>query len=203
MKKLIQIFLLTVLVSVIVPGKCYSQTMGGDHEFSAGVGLLSLDQFFGTIAGDIGRAIVSLGNVSTTNVEIKGAYYLTYQYYIRNRFSAGLTLVTDRVSGDLQNRDDEITGSFKRHYFTIAPEIKFVYMNNKAVRLYGIAGIGYTLGSETTFGLSGAEDGDSKWSHINFQVTPLGIRFGRTFGVFAEIGIGYKGFLSGGMSYYF
>lgn len=177
--------------------------MGGDHEISLGIGNLTLDQILGALLTDGGRTILSLGAENTDNLKFLGAFSFSYKYYLKNRFAAGLTIVSDHVSGDLVDRDEELIGTLKRHYFTIAPEIKWVYVNKVSFRLYGEAGFGYTFGTENSQDIQGTEDEPFHINHFNFQITPLGIRVGKTFGAFAEIGLGYKGVLAAGLSGYF
>ena len=188
---------------IVLPNNAYSQTMGSDHEISLGVGMLTTDQILGALLTDGGRTILSLGSENTDNLRFLGAFSFSYKYYVKNKFAAGLTIVSDRVAGDLVDGDDELIGSMKRHYLTIAPEIKLVYKNERLFRLYGVAGIGYTFGTEHAEDLQGVEDEPFHINHLNFHITPLGIRFGRTVGVFAEIGIGYKGIIAAGVSGYF
>ncbi len=202
--KLKYIYILIFAISLIVlPNKAYGQTMGGDNEISLGVGTLTVDQILGALLTDGGRTILSLGAENTDNLRFIGAYSFSYKYYVKNKFAAGLTIVSDWVAGDLVNGDDELIGSMKRHYFTIAPEIKLVYVNDMAFRLYSVAGIGYTFGTEYSEDTEGVEDEPFHINHFNFHITPLGIRFGRTIGVFAEIGFGYKGVIAAGVSGYF
>ena len=203
MKKYYALLVISVLFLIGLPGKLFSQSETGDHEISLGIGLLSLDEIYGTFAADVGRTIVSLGTEDTDNTKIRGAFSFSYKYFVKNRFAAGLTMVTDRVTGDLVDNSDELTGTFKRHYFTIAPEMKFIYSNKQAFRFYGILGAGITFGSEKTKDLSGADDESNSWTHFNFQITPLGFRFGQSFGIYAELGVGYKGIIAGGISYHF
>lgn len=184
------ICILIIAISVIVlPNKVLGQTMGDDHEISLGVGILTIDQV--------------LGAENTDNLRFLGAFSFSYKYYVSQRFAAGLTIISDRVAGDLVDRDDILIGSMKRHYLTIAPELKLVYVNERLFRLYGTAGIGYTFGTEHSEDLQGVEDEPFHINHLNFHITPVGFRFGRTVGVFAEIGIGYKGVVAAGISGYF
>lgn len=202
--KLKFIYILIFTISLIMlPNEAYAQTMRGDNEISLGVGTLTVDQILGALLTDGGRTILSLGAENTENLRFLGAYSFSYKYYVKNKFAAGLTIVSDWVAGDLVDDDDEPIGSLKRHYLTIAPEIKLVYVNDMSFRLYGVAGIGYTFGTERAEDTQGVEDEPFHINHLNFHITPIGIRFGRTVGVFAEIGFGYKGVIAAGVSGYF
>ena len=133
----------------------FAQSEKGDHEINLGIGLLSADQIYGTFAAEAGRDFISLGTEDYDNTKLGGAISLSYKHYVKDKFAAGLTIVTDRVSGDVVDNSDDPVGSFKRHYFTIAPEIKYVYSNKESFRFYGILGAGITFGSEDIDRLSG------------------------------------------------
>lgn len=182
--------------------KSHSQTIGHDHEFSAGAGFITTDQILSVFI-DIVRTLGSLGNVQSDNVNYTGALYFNYKYYFTPRLAGGLSVVTDKARGDLVNNDDEVLGSFKRRAFTIAPELSLSYINSKSFRMYGLIGAGYTFGSEKSTNELGEENYTAGYNHFNFQVSPLAFRLGRQVGAFAEIGFGYKGILSAGISGYF
>ncbi len=81
------------------------------------------------------------------------------------------------------------------HYITIAPEVRFSYLNKRIVTLYSgfNLGIGIKCGEITDFapvGLTG---------HINLFGVEVGTRW---FGFF-ELGFGNKGVVSSGIGYHF
>ncbi|MBQ6155608.1 MAG: hypothetical protein IJK22_03305 [Bacteroidales bacterium] len=93
-----------------------------------------------------------------------------------------------------------------QHGITLMPELRFSYLNRPHVTLYSAAALGYTI-------FLGRENAsfDEFYSHRlyisefpSFQLTAFGIRAGgeHLFGSF-ELGVGMKGFVSGGIGYAF
>ena len=121
-----------------------------------------------------------------------GTGVLTYKYYINDNFTLGMGMAFENISD---------WGSL----LSFSPEATFKYMDTKdnqiRVRLYGAVSMGICLFT----------DWDNNPNHIDgsglklwaFQATPFGIRIGRKLACFAEIGLGYKGIISGGLSYRF
>ncbi|MFP4488176.1 MAG: hypothetical protein ACLFN1_02630 [Bacteroidales bacterium] len=202
MKKLFAAGLMIILLFTVSNYKSHSQTIGHDHEFTVGVGFVTTDQVLGVFI-DIFRALGTLGNVYSDNVNYTGALYLNYKYFFTPRFAAGLSVLTDKARGDLVNDDDQVLGSFNRRALTLAPEVSLSYVNRKSFRMYGMIGAGYTFGREKSTNDLGEDNYTSSYNHINFQLSPLGLRLGKQIGAFAEIGFGYKGILNIGISGYF
>ena len=109
-------------------------------------------------------------------------------------------------------------GTFSRTAYTLAVEISGAYINHKYVRLYSIFGVGATFKKETDvydlaytqvgagyynangypYGRSGAyPDNVTKF---DAYYSPIGISFGDALRGFIELGVGYKGFINGGLS---
>ena len=74
--------------------------------------------------------------------------------------------------------------------------------------MYSGLGAGYAFG-KTTFKLGDAlefkntNNDNSKINYFTFHVTALGFRVGKKLAAFAELGVGYKGIINGGLSYQF
>lgn len=129
----------------------------------------------------------SLYNGAPFNVS-SGSYSLTYRYYITKDFTLGLGAGTENISN---------WGSF----VTIAPEITGTYLDTRKsrvrVRLYGAF----------SYGISIFTNNDLKEGHANnngvwftgLQATPFGIRIGRQFAYYAEVGFGYQGLVHTGI----
>ncbi len=202
MKKLLTVSILTLIICQASIMESFSQNLKGDHEFSAGAGFVTTDQIIGVLI-DITRTLGTLGYVQSDNVNYTGAFYFNYRYYISPKVAAGLSLVADKASGDLVDNDDNMLGHFKRNAVTIAPEMTLSYVNNKSFRLYGLIGVGYTIGNEKSTNDIGEDNYTAKYNHFNFQISPIAFRVGGRIGAFAEIGFGYKGIIGAGINGYF
>ena len=155
-----------------------------------------------------------------------GAIFATYRYHINRRFSLGITAAFENeqgtywdnsynynyqyyyVSGGFAPNYFDHHGTFTSSSFTIAPELTFNYGDfaHGLVRLYSTVGIGYTYRNEIVKEAMTNQEFRApyiKALHANAYVSPLGVRFGRQFGGFFELGIGYKGILNYGVTYRF
>jgi len=86
---------------------------------------------------------------------------------------------------------------YNESMFTLLPTARFSYLNRPFVTLYSQIALGYTWdllqnGNNYDFG-----------SHIGYQVTFIGVNFGKDVFGSAEIGFGFKGFVNAGIGYKF
>ena len=68
--------------------------------------------------------------------------------------------------------------------------------------MYSGVSIGYTLES-ADFTTSNASIEDKNDGYFNFQLNAIGLRVGKSLAGVAELGVGYKGFASVGLSFQF
>ncbi len=117
---------------------------------------------------------------------------LTYRYYINKNVTLGLGIGYENI---------RTWGSF----LTFTPEMTFCYLDTRhdliRVRLYGAVSYGVTIFDDLTI-TQGQADRSGPWFY-GFQATPFGIRIGRQIAGFAEIGLGYKGLIHGGLAFRF
>jgi hypothetical protein len=117
-----------------------------------------------------------------------GCFNLAYRYYVSRQVTLGFGL-------GYENMSDYAS------FFTIAPEVTVAYLDTRdafmRVRLYGSVSAGVTILSDNSIKLGEADESGLKpWA---FQATPFGMRLGRQFAGFIELGYGYKGLVHGGM----
>ncbi|MBL7690698.1 MAG: hypothetical protein JNM41_03825 [Flavipsychrobacter sp.] len=149
----------------------------GKSEFALGYGRFSIYQF---------------ANRPPYNTS-SGTFSLTYRYYLSPTVTLGLGFGQERISN---------WASFA----SFIPEVTFKYLDTKdshvRVRLYGSVGYGFSVLTDLHPTGPGQvdESGAKPWG---FQATPIGIRIGRQFAGFAELGLGYKGLLHGGIAWRF
>ena len=155
-----------------------------------------------------------------------GAYTLSSRYFYNDKITFGLCIKVQNEEGNWGNMfsDPPIynapvwMGTYKRLTYTIAPELTFTYANSPKgyQRIYGTiaAGINYdneidTYGNDyyaysyhngkTSLG-NNMEIANNKLA-FNMYLSPMGMRFGRTFGGFFEVGYGFKGLINFGLNY--
>ena len=139
-------------------------------------------------------SIYSIVNNPPYNVS-SGVGMVNYKYYLTNGTTVGGVVGFENISN---------WGSF----LTIAPEFSFTYMDLKdarvRVKLYGTASVGLAIFKDfyQTTGTT-IQNTDNSGATITAHASPFGIRVGRRFAAFAELGIGYKGTVNFGLSYRF
>jgi hypothetical protein len=188
-----------LLFLVMIPGILEAQDKGIGLEIEGSYGVLSSAQIL-TVTRDVFVEIITLGTaVDKDNYHSTGAGFLSGRYYVNSWLGVGLTLGMEIIKADLVNGEDVIIGDYTYRSQVIAAEFKFRYLNTEFLQLYSGLGSGFRFGKEKTRYLNDPPDISDVglWTgHINL----LGIRIGKGFGGFLELGYGYKGIFNVGIS---
>lgn len=94
---------------------------------------------------------------------------------------------------------DDRLGKSETHLFSISPYVRFSYLNREKVNLYSGVGLGILHYFETYYN----SNGFGYQSELGFQVTFIGVSFGKALFGSAELGVGYKGIFNMGIGYRF
>lgn len=176
MQRRISVFCLALLMLSFIP-KGHAQK--GKSEIAVGYGYYSFYSF------------LNYGiNYGSQYSNSSGTTCVTYRYYLTRDVTLGMGFGYENISN---------WGSF----VTFSPEITATYLDTRntmdtRIRLYGAFSYGISIfqdaqaGDPNHFDASGAKP----WA---FQATPFGMRLGRQFAGFIEIGFGYKGLVNGGI----
>lgn len=132
-------------------------------------------------------------------------YSLGYRYSIA-RFRVGADLGFVQSTGKL-TLIGETAPSLKEKdlNFMLLPTVEFVYFKRGVVELYGGAAAGVNLVNHTEKSLNQTAASSAKKSDLSttfaYQVNPIALRVGnQRIGGFLEAGLGYKGFVTAGVS---
>ncbi len=176
MQKSICIFCLALSMICLIP-RSYAQK--GKSEISVGYGYFSFYSFL-----NAGRNYGDAARYSNSS----GASVLTYRYYVTRDVTLGMGFGYENISD---------WGSF----VTFAPEVTVSYLDTRQdmirVKLYGAFSLGIAVLQDANIGYGHADESGAKFG---FQATPIGIRVGRQIAGFAELGLGYKGLIHGGLA---
>lgn len=112
---------------------------------------------------------------------------VSYRYHINPRFLIGGDIGFQSITWK-PNR-----GSTK--FTTIMPLAEYYYLNKPKVKLYGNAMVGLGIGS-----FKDSEGEITSGAFPSFQLNPIGVRIGRNYAGFAEVGAGVKGIFTAGFS---
>ncbi len=118
-----------------------------------------------------------------------GAFCLSFSYYVSRSVQVGLGAGYERISDWAS-------------VFTVSPEVSVKYMDTRTtrvrVRLYGSVAYGISAVSDLHVAPGQVDESGAKpWG---VQLTPIGVRIGRTWAGFCELGYGYKGLVHGGLA---
>lgn len=132
-------------------------------------------------------------------------YSLGYRYSIA-QFRVGADLGFVQSTGKL-TLIGETAPSLKEKdlNFMLLPTVEFVYFKRGVVELYGGASAGVNLVNHTEKSLNQTATSSAKKSDLSttfaYQVNPIALRVGnQRIGGFLEAGLGYKGFVTAGVS---
>ena len=158
-------------------------------------GNFTQDQFFKV------KSQVIPSTSSRGEVKSKGALFISFNRPVSGFILAGAALGTNKLVSDIISNNQK-TGILNRTLFTLAIESDIIYFKSENVQLYAVLGYGYTLGKDEYFFDTG-ETGSGFIGFMAFQVSPVSIKVGNRFGLFAETGFGYKGIINFGFTYNF
>jgi hypothetical protein len=133
-------------------------------------------------------------------------YLASYKYFLTDRFAIGVTGGFQTLSGKDTCNCTTPQGTttaqynYKANNFVLAANFTWVYSNWHEVETYGELSGGISIIKEHD-NYGGEAASSATFNKAAFQATPLGIRVGGNFGGFIEFGYGYKGIISGGLSY--
>lgn len=197
------VILKTVLLALIfiATGTALKGQEKGTSEFGLGYGVITSNDIINVFSD----ALVysgSLGNISVENEKSSGAFYAEYNYAVAKGWILGADLVYERFTKDIMV-NNTLSGSEKDNVLTIAFKTNYSYLNKPNFRLYSGVGIGYSNVSKKIEDNNEVKPEDENNGNFNFHVTGLGVRFGEKLAIKSEIGFGYKGLLSAGLSYQF
>lgn len=202
-KKII-IFLFTFYTAFI-----FSQSQG-TSELNISLGVATFEDFR-SAAGDVATSLVTSAITGEELTHKDGssqmAFTVHYSYAIKDRWMLGASLAYQNIKGNLF-LDDKKSGHSHSAVYSLGVESNYRYISKPKFQMYSGLGAGYAFG-KTTFKLGDAlefkntNNDNSKINYFTFHVTALGFRVGKKLAAFAELGVGYKGIINGGLSYQF
>ena len=139
-----------------------------------------------------------------------GVFGIGYRYRLSKRFKLGLDLGLAKVTSMVTSSPDK-TPSIKEKElnFLVLPSAEIVYLKRNRFELYSSAsaGVDFSRHYETGLTARGTElaQKNSKFdTEFAYQINPIGVRVGNSrIGGFVEAGLGYRGFVTAGISFGF
>jgi len=179
-----------------------AQTTKRTNEVKVGIGILTNDDL-ANLASDGLVYLFSGGTFTYTEPTSFVSSSISYKHEVARNLMLGAAFTYQAANGGVERGDTRIGEARKRRY-TIAIESDYRYISKDIFKMYSGVGIGYTFGKEdVTFTETGIDNRSENLGLFAFQITGIGVRVGKAFSGFAELGYGYRGMLSLGVSYQF
>ncbi len=169
------------------------------HEVRLSAGLWASE--YAAVEGYANLLVMFLLRETIKPYQRSNGLYGTYRYRISRRFSAGVT-----AGATLLNTDESLfgyspeSGDYRYISALFAAEAQFHYFDGPIWCLYSMAGGGVGNAFERNSAAASGVVEKSRSPLMIMQISPIGIRCGKTVGIFAELGYGYKGILNTGIS---
>lgn len=200
MKKVLLLAVATMMFAMNVNAQCEDLK----NEISLSYGFGSLSQFGDGIGEGLAMALFS--DTEYDDGFILGPISAEYFLHLNNpRLAIGGILSYSKWDSDVLKRggSHEKVGERKRNYFSVMPAVKWYWTNKNSFGLYSKAAAGAAFLNSTEKELSTGKSNDDNGTYFMFQISLLGVEFGKQFRGFAELGVGNQGFALAGLRYKF
>ena len=167
----------------------------GNNELQVSIGMLNTSNIIWNFSDLFADEMIP--GTTWENTMVSTTYNIAYRYFLSDRVGVGACVAfgTEQSDGVVNATLD---GHLHRFNTTLAGEFKYNYMNYGYFKLYGLAGAGVLYLHQSYAPLSRPKE-DNSICYFDFQLSPVGVKVGTTFGGFAELGFGYRGVLNVGV----
>lgn len=196
--------LMLVAVALMAAMSMNAQCEDLKNEVSLSYGFGSLSQFGSGIGEGLAMALFS--DTEYDDGFILGPISVEYFRHFNNpRLAIGGFVSYSKWDSDILKRggSNEKVGERKRNYFAVMPAIKWYWINKNNFGLYSKGAVGAAFLNSTEKDLATNTKKDDNGTYFMFQLSFIGVEFGKQFRGFAEAGVGEQGFIQAGVRYKF
>ena len=172
-------------------------------ELSIGVGDGTSTRIVYALSESFSGLFSGTNDVTTTS---SGAFHASYKFGLSERFMFGAIFITEKIDSEsIEQPENRFLESTTARTTTFAVEADFRFVKTEYWQMYSGLGLGYTSAKEDTERATntGIISDEKKGSNFNGHLNVFSVRYGKSFGVFAGAGFGYKGILNAGLSFQF
>lgn len=199
MKKMIA--MVAVALMAVMSANAQSEDLQNELSLSYGVGSTS------QLGDGIGEGFF-LALFSDTELDdgfILGPISVEYFRHLNNpRLAIGGFVSYSKWNSDIVKRSGyhEKVGERKRNFIAVMPAVKWYWTNKNSFGFYSkvAAGAAFLNSSEKD---SSGQTKDDNGTYFMFQLSPVGLEFGKQFRFYTELGVGEQGFIQAGLRYKF
>ena len=199
MKKVMMMVAVALMTAMNVNAQC--ENLKNEVSLSYGFGSTS------QIGSGLGEGLSSIfSDTEYDDGSIIGPISVEYFRHLNNpRLAVGAFVSYSKWDSDIQKKsgNHETVGERNRSYFAVMPAIKWYWTNKNSFGLYskGAIGAAFLNSTEKDFATNTSKDESS--THFLYQLSLLGVEFGKQFRGFTEAGVGEQGFIQVGVRYKF
>lgn len=165
------------------------------HELRAGYGAATSSEAINSLADVL--ITDATKNVVGGDKTFHGAFNVGYKYSITEKVNLGANASYERAGATAFVYIMK-SGEFKSQYYTIAVEMDYIYSQREKFTFYSTVGLGGTI-YDQKYKMNGGYVDKTNHVNLNFQISPVGLKYGDQFGFYGEIGFGYKGLFNFGI----
>lgn len=197
--------LLLLLLCLFTATSVTGQSDPYKGRLSIGAGVVTAPDIL-EVTGSFSTIIISGGTVYTDNITSTGAAFVNYDRLLTPAIMVGTGFTYSRLKRDLMVKSDDKplkAGTGSSDYYSFMARFHHCWLNGEFVRIYYGAGFGFSIVHDQADieARYKPENTSQNSFHVAFQITPLGFEVGKTFSVFAEMGLGFNGLFSAGLAY--
>ncbi|UFH52808.1 hypothetical protein [Spirosoma sp. KNUC1025] len=164
-------------------------------EVYAGYGLLTAQDLLTGFSSTLAASLLP-GYVERIDAKGFGAAYAGFDYFVGRRVSLGIQLNYAQYD-ESYKLTNNTSSTLKTSYLTPMVRSKLAWVRNPGFSVYSSVAVGATF-IQSKNETSGSQT--DKTTGLAFHISPLGIRVGNAVALFAEVGFGFQGLVTAGLS---
>ena len=195
--------MMMVAVALMTAMSVNAQSENLKNELSLSYGFGSTSQ----MGSGLGEGLGSIfSDTEYDDGSIFGPVSVEYFRHFNNpRLAVGGFVSYSKWDSDILKKggNHEKVGERNRSYFAVMPAIKWYWVNKNSFGLYSKGAVGAAFLNSTEKDLATNTSKDESSTHFMYQLSFIGVEFGKQFRGFAEAGVGEQGFIQVGIRYKF
>ena len=197
--------MMMVVVALMTTLSVNAQSNEPRHEIGLSYGLGASAVLDGLGYGLSNAVFDSFTGAEAKSNEQIGTIGLEYFYHLNNpRLAVGAIVAVAHYTDDvMKKKTDTKIGERTRDYFTVMPAVKYDWVHKDHFALYSKAGAGIMLHNYKDKDLELNKEDKSNETFFMYQLSFIGLEFGKNVRGFFEAGIGEQGIILGGVKYKF
>jgi hypothetical protein len=197
-----KLFYVALLSLFVIPFSLKAQTESPKNSIAAGYGVLTVQDIASTVS-DVLIDPFTVGIIEVTDITGSGVVFVEYSHFWKSKWRFLVNANYTSIKSTFVNSSDQSNyGKGTDQYYALMVGVNYHWLTHNILELYsGLQAGGSYISTKQTY-VTGDDATDNSFAFA-FQVTPIGLRVGKTFGGFAELGFGYKGLINVGIDYRF